>query len=144
MSPEYITEGNFSVKSDVYSFGVLILEIMSGKRNQGNQNLVTDAWKLWEEQSILKLLDEAADSTVFATELLRCTHVGLLCVQGSPDDRPSMSSVFMMLSSDNLVLPAPKKPFTWRSIGGFPPDHHLYESDIISVDELTLTGIEGR
>ncbi|KAJ4798619.1 Serine/threonine-protein kinase [Rhynchospora pubera] len=141
MSPEYLREGEFSVKSDVYSFGVLLLEIMSGKRNQGNQNLVTDAWNLWEEQSILMLLDEAVESTVFTTELLRCLHVALLCVQGCPDDRPSMSSVCMMLSSDSLVLPAPKKPFTWRSIGGFPAGHHLYEA---SGDQLTITGIEGR
>lgn len=33
MSPEYAMEGLFSVKSDVYSFGVLLLEIVSGKRN---------------------------------------------------------------------------------------------------------------
>lgn len=33
MSPEYAMEGNFSVKSDVFSFGVLILEIVSGRRN---------------------------------------------------------------------------------------------------------------
>jgi serine/threonine protein kinase len=40
MSPEYAMEGKISVKSDVYSFGVLLLEIISGKRNQGNQNLL--------------------------------------------------------------------------------------------------------
>lgn len=40
MSPEYVTEGKFSVKSDVYSFGVLLLEIISGKRNHGNQSLI--------------------------------------------------------------------------------------------------------
>ncbi|CBI38464.3 unnamed protein product, partial [Vitis vinifera] len=33
MAPEYAMHGNFSVKSDIYSFGVLILEIMSGQRN---------------------------------------------------------------------------------------------------------------
>lgn len=40
MSPEYAMEGKISVKSDVYSFGVLLLEIISGKRNYGNQNLL--------------------------------------------------------------------------------------------------------
>jgi serine/threonine protein kinase len=40
MSPEYAMEGKMSVKSDVYSFGVLLLEIISGKRNYGNQNLI--------------------------------------------------------------------------------------------------------
>lgn len=33
MAPEYASEGIFSARSDVYSFGVLLLEIVSGKRN---------------------------------------------------------------------------------------------------------------
>lgn len=33
MAPEYAMHGHFSVKSDVYSFGVLILEIVSGQKN---------------------------------------------------------------------------------------------------------------
>jgi serine/threonine protein kinase len=33
MSPEYAMGGRFSEKSDVFSFGVLLLEIVSGKRN---------------------------------------------------------------------------------------------------------------
>ncbi|KAJ4748422.1 Serine/threonine-protein kinase [Rhynchospora pubera] len=144
MSPEYIREGKFSVKSDVYSFGVLLLEIISGKRNRANQYLVTYARKLWEEQSILKLLDEEVEGTVFATELLRFVHVGLLCVQECPDDRPSMSSVFMMLSSENLVLPAPNKPSAWRSIGECTADRPLFESGSSNVDHLTITCIEGR
>jgi serine/threonine protein kinase len=33
MPPEYAMRGNFSAKSDAYSFGVLIIEIISGKKN---------------------------------------------------------------------------------------------------------------
>ena len=33
MAPEYAMHGQFSVKSDVYSFGVLLLEIISGQKN---------------------------------------------------------------------------------------------------------------
>lgn len=33
MSPEYAMYGKFSMKSDVFSFGVLLLEIISGKKN---------------------------------------------------------------------------------------------------------------
>lgn len=38
MSPEYAMDGIFSMKSDVFSFGVLLLEIISGKRNNGFYN----------------------------------------------------------------------------------------------------------
>ena len=38
MSPEYAMEGVFSIKSDVYSFGVLMLEILSGRRNNSFYN----------------------------------------------------------------------------------------------------------
>ena len=33
MAPEYAMNGKFSVKTDVFSFGVLVLEIITGKRN---------------------------------------------------------------------------------------------------------------
>ena len=33
MSPEYAIEGHFSTKSDIFSFGVILLEMMSGKKN---------------------------------------------------------------------------------------------------------------
>jgi serine/threonine protein kinase len=33
MSPEYAVFGKFSLKSDVFSFGVMLLEIVSGKKN---------------------------------------------------------------------------------------------------------------
>jgi serine/threonine protein kinase len=42
MSPEYAMNGTISVKSDVYSFGVLLLEILSGKRNNGNMVLLAE------------------------------------------------------------------------------------------------------
>ncbi|XP_078150013.1 receptor-like serine/threonine-protein kinase SD1-8 isoform X2 [Carex rostrata] len=140
MPPEYILEGAISVKSDVYSFGVLLLEIISGKKNQGNQNLLAYAWKLWEEGNIIKLLDEVIECSAFATELMRYVHVGLLCVQECPDDRPSMSSVFTMLSSDTL-LQDPKNPWVGTKIKGFPSEwsYQHDSSTAVSVDQLTIT-----
>jgi serine/threonine protein kinase len=38
MAPEYAMHGQFSVKSDVFSFGVLVLEILSGQKNNCFQN----------------------------------------------------------------------------------------------------------
>ena len=38
MAPEYVIHGRFSVKTDVYSFGILVLEILSGQKNNSFHN----------------------------------------------------------------------------------------------------------
>ena len=38
MAPEYVNHGQFSPKSDVFSFGILVLEIVSGQRNNCLRN----------------------------------------------------------------------------------------------------------
>jgi hypothetical protein len=35
MAPEYALRGQLTEKADVFSFGVLVLEIISGRKNQG-------------------------------------------------------------------------------------------------------------
>ncbi|WMV36905.1 hypothetical protein MTR67_030290 [Solanum verrucosum] len=56
MSPEYASDGLFSIKSDVFSFGVVILEIISGRKNTGFYqseealNLLGYAWIMWIEE----------------------------------------------------------------------------------------------
>ncbi|KAL2525297.1 Cysteine-rich receptor-like protein kinase 10 [Abeliophyllum distichum] len=63
MAPEYAMQGIYSVKSDVYSFGVLVLEIVSGQKNnsfhneEGPLNLVEYAWELWSKDAALELMD---------------------------------------------------------------------------------------
>lgn len=42
--------------------------------------------------------------------MLRCIHIGLLCVQENAADRPTMASVVLMLSSFSLTLPVPSEP----------------------------------
>ncbi|KAF9597667.1 hypothetical protein IFM89_020547 [Coptis chinensis] len=117
MSPEYAVDGHFSVKSDVFSFGVLVLEIISGKKNRGffhpdhELNLLGHAWRLWSEDRSMELVDESmGNSCGLAQEILRCIHIGLLCVQKGADQRPTMSSVVLMLSSETVVLPKPLPP----------------------------------
>ena len=57
----------------------------------------------------MELIDSSVGGISSLSQLLRCINVGLLCVQCSPDDRPSMSSVVQMLSSEG-ALPQPKEP----------------------------------
>ncbi|XP_028076011.1 G-type lectin S-receptor-like serine/threonine-protein kinase At4g27290 isoform X3 [Camellia sinensis] len=116
MSPEYVIDGLFSIKSDVFSFGVMILEILSGKSNRRfhhpdhNFNLLGHAWKLWIEGKAFELLDPLVEGSFSMSEVLRCIQIGLLCVQKCPKDRPTMSTVLLMLITKTIVLPQPNQP----------------------------------
>ncbi|XP_044496561.1 uncharacterized protein LOC123218967 [Mangifera indica] len=116
MSPEYVFNGVVSMKTDVYSFGVMVLEIVSGKKNNGCYdterplNLVGYAWQLWSEGKALELIEETMDESCSPPEVLRYLNIGLLCVQDQAKDRPTMSEVVSMLTNETMVLPAPKKP----------------------------------
>ncbi|CAL5201493.1 unnamed protein product [Lathyrus oleraceus] len=115
MPPEYAVHGSFSIKSDVFSFGVIVLEIISGRKNRNfydhhhNLNLLGHAWRLWNEAKAQELMDDLFHGTTIPCEMLRCIHVGLLCVQQIPEHRPNMSFVVLMLNGEKL-LPEPSEP----------------------------------
>ncbi|XP_062087494.1 cysteine-rich receptor-like protein kinase 44 isoform X2 [Humulus lupulus] len=116
MSPEYAMHGQFSFKSDVFSFGVLVLEILSGKRNNfiyqshGSGDLLSYAWELWKEGAFLELLDPTLRNSFSKNEVIRCIHMGLLCVQENPVHRPTMATIVLMLNSYSAILPPPQQP----------------------------------
>ncbi|KAI3705196.1 hypothetical protein L1987_75430 [Smallanthus sonchifolius] len=149
ISPEYALHGLFSVKSDVYSFGVLVLEIVSGKKNRGfsqeehNHTLIGHAWRLHQEGKSLELMSPSLRASCIESQVLRSIHIGLLCVQHHADDRPTMSSVVLMLGNEN-TLPPPKQPAFFaeeempelKSISSAPT--------LDSVDEITITLLHAR
>ncbi|CAN6205633.1 unnamed protein product [Urochloa humidicola] len=118
MAPEYAMRGNYSVKSDAFSFGVMVLEIVTGRKNNQSynsagqcQDLLTTVWEHWEAGTVMELVDPCMAGGSFPErDVLRCIQVGLLCVQGDPVARPVMSSVVMMLGSDMITVQAPSKP----------------------------------
>ncbi|XP_057996814.1 cysteine-rich receptor-like protein kinase 44 isoform X2 [Hevea brasiliensis] len=145
LAPEYATEGLFSVKSDVYSFGVLLLEIISGKRNdrfyfsEKGESLPTFAWKMWSKGQGMELIDSLlAKSNVAAPEVLKYIHIGLLCVQDDPAQRPTMSSVVVMLGSEIATFPQPTKPVFVA--GSASSSHPKFCSD----NAVTLSNISPR
>ncbi|KAL8510793.1 hypothetical protein ACS0TY_017568 [Phlomoides rotata] len=148
MSPEYAFSGNFSIKSDVFSLGVVILEIVSGKKNRGfehsslYQNLLEQAWVYCTEGRELELMDPCYKDTYDESQVKRCIKVGLLCVQKTAEDRPIMSSVLLMLSSEDTVLPQPRKP------GFFLQSSHRYSpaggDKSKSSNAMSMTDIEAR
>jgi len=103
---------------------------------------------LHKEGRSWELIDAYVKEESKLSEALRSIHVGLLCVQRSPEDRPNMSRVVLMLSSD-ITLVQPKEP-------GFFSERELFDSsssstivqesdhEPSSTNELTMTSLEAR
>ncbi|KAJ9176948.1 hypothetical protein P3X46_012207 [Hevea brasiliensis] len=120
MAPEYAKKGLFSTKSDVYSFGILVLEIVTGPKNSGCHNfsnLQSYAWEHWTIGTALELPDPTMGDQWSKHKVLKCIHIGLLCVQEAVVDRPSMSEIVMMLSSYTITSPSPLQPAFFISRG---------------------------
>ncbi|MQM03722.1 hypothetical protein Taro_036503 [Colocasia esculenta] len=157
MSPEYAMDGVFSTKSDVFSFGVLTLEIISGRKNgwipqtRSKLNLLAYvgikrcmAWNLWKEDRCLELLDDKLPCPCPFSEVSRCIQVGLLCVQGFPDDRPAMQQVVLMLGNENSTLPHPKEPGFFSLRDPMAVESSTQHRQSWSANNLTVTKLEGR
>ncbi|RID46130.1 hypothetical protein BRARA_I02812, partial [Brassica rapa] len=152
MSPEYAMYGKFSMKSDVFSFGVLLLEIISGKKNNSfydsdrDLNLLSFVWRYWKEGKGLEIVDPVivdwSSSTFRPHEILRCIQIGLLCVQERADDRPMMSSVVLMFGSETTAIPQPKTP--GFCAGKSPSDSKQREYRSWTVNQITLSILDAR
>ncbi|EYU23768.1 hypothetical protein MIMGU_mgv1a020214mg, partial [Erythranthe guttata] len=141
MSPEYAMRGQFSVKSDVFSFGVLVLEIMSGQKNRSIrigdnvEDLLTFTWKNWREGTVENMIDPIlrAAGTGSLRDMIKCIHIGLLCVQENASKRPPMASILIMLSSSTMNLPVPSEPACFMDISLFDNFESLFLLSFLSV-----------
>ncbi|XP_065859912.1 G-type lectin S-receptor-like serine/threonine-protein kinase At4g27290 [Euphorbia lathyris] len=149
MAPECTMDGHFSIKSDVFSFGVLVLEIVSGERNQGfchpdhGHNLVGHVWRLGMKEKELEVVDNCVLKSCCLNQVQRCIQVALLCVQTLPEDRPDMLAVVVMLRSEGL-LPQPKPPGFYTERNPFELESSKRKEGIFSRAEITTTSIGPR
>ncbi|KAL7143000.1 hypothetical protein ABFS83_08G161800 [Erythranthe nasuta] len=117
LAPEYAIRGQLTRRADIYSFGVLLIEIVSGRCNT-NRKLPADeqfilerAWKLYEKNELVALVDTSLDGEFDPVEACRFLKIGLLCTQDSPKLRPTMSNVVQMLigkkDADEITVTKP-------------------------------------
>ncbi|KAF5803331.1 putative protein kinase RLK-Pelle-DLSV family [Helianthus annuus] len=106
-SPEYATRGHLSEKVDTYSFGIVALEVISGQScsdvkysGPRMEYLLEHAWQLYEKGIHNKLVDEAIDPNEYLEEnVMNIIEIALMCTQLAAL-RPTMSEVYLMLSSE--------------------------------------------
>ncbi|KAI4298627.1 hypothetical protein L6164_032162 [Bauhinia variegata] len=109
----------------------------SNKLGEGGfEDLLSYAWKLWKDGTSLEMLDSTLRGSINPNEVIRCIHVGLLCVQEDPADRPTTQTILLMLDSFSVTLPAPKEPAFFF--------HGGTEPISTSVNEMSISGIHPR
>ncbi|CAO2189141.1 unnamed protein product [Urochloa humidicola] len=120
MSPEYAYWGHVSTKSDIFSFGVIVLEMVTGQRNNSpcmetsdSVSVLSHVWDKWRAGSMVDVVDPSLGSWYPESEVMNCIEIGLLCVQENPADRPGASAVVLMLDSPSSMSNdrrAPSRP----------------------------------
>ncbi|XWS52136.1 hypothetical protein CRYUN_Cryun11dG0041300 [Craigia yunnanensis] len=77
------------------------------------------------------------------SEVVRCIHIALLCVQQHPEDRPSMSSVVLMLGSETALL-EPKEPGFLINKKSLETDSSSRKIESSSTNDVSISILEGR
>ncbi|KAI9074065.1 hypothetical protein K1719_043957 [Acacia pycnantha] len=120
------------------------METISGRKiyasfhqiNVADEELLSYAWKLWTGGKPLELLEPTIREFCIPNEVIRCIHIGLLCVQENPADRPSMSSILLMLECYPMTLPTPSQPGRFID--------RRTDSTLISDNEMSISEEMGR
>ncbi|KAK4836442.1 hypothetical protein QYF36_023155 [Acer negundo] len=148
--PEYARRGIYSTKSDVYSFGVLLLQIISGKKvsilygENDDISLLDYAYKLWKDDKGMNFMDPSLDDTFSSCKLMTCLQIALLCVQETPNDRPTMLEVSSMLKNEATCITIPKKPAFSRLPDENEQNKSAMHLEVCSVDDATISEVVAR
>lgn len=89
----------------------------------------------------MELID---DISFVESQVFRCIHVGLLCVQKLSEDRPTMQSVVVMLSNEGVKLPQPKEPGYFMERSCTEMDISTSEGKFQTHNGVTMSELEAR
>lgn len=101
-------------------------------------------WKLWNEEDIVSLIDSEIYNSNNMDQILRCIHIGLLCVQELAKERPTMAKVISMLNNEIDKFPQPCQPaFIDRRIEDIGESSQNIRL-LTSMNDVTITSLHGR
>ncbi|KAB5534727.1 hypothetical protein DKX38_017813 [Salix brachista] len=105
--------------------------------------LFLKAWMLWIKGTPFELIDECLAESSNLSDIIRCIHVALLCVQQRPEDRPNMSAVVLILGSE-IPLPQPKQPGFFMGENPHEQRTSSNKHEPYSGGEVSLMSLEAR
>ncbi|KAJ3682312.1 hypothetical protein LUZ60_014885 [Juncus effusus] len=150
-APEYAIHGNLSEKVDTYSYGVVVLEIISGRKSNDtkleltNQYLLEWAWRLYEANELLSLVDESLNPDEYdANEVKRTIEMALMCTQSTVSARPTMSEVVVMLLSKVGPIVQPTRPTFIDSTSRVRGENSSSSSSSASKATVSISQISAR
>lgn len=127
-------------KSDVYSYGVVVLEVLTGKQPIDPtipEGLHIVDW-VRQKRGGVEVLDGSlrARPESEINEMMQTLGVAVLCVNPSPDDRPTMKDVAAMLKEirhereellkvDDMLLKGSSEADQNKSCGGGGPSEKM-------------------
>nr|XP_034576172.1 putative receptor-like protein kinase At4g00960 isoform X2 [Setaria viridis] len=150
-APEYAIHGQLSEKVDTYSFGVVVLEILSGRKSNDTklepetQYLLEWAWKLYESENLLALVDKSLDPEEYKPdEVKRIMEIALLCTQSAVAARPMMSEVVVLLLTRNDPELQPTRPTFIDATSRVRGETSTSSSSSASKATISISQVSGR
>ncbi|KAF5198459.1 Pr5-like receptor kinase [Thalictrum thalictroides] len=100
-----------TAKCDVYSFGVMLFEILGKRTNGIGRNCFSyQVWEKFQDGQLDQIVRDCGIVEEDHEKAKVLTTLALWCVQMTPEIRPSMNDVVMVLEKQMLVI-SPPNPF---------------------------------
>ena len=94
---------------------------------------------------MLNIVDPSLIQTrSLSDEIMKCIHIGLLCVQEKAERRPTMASFVLMLNASSFTLPRPSEPGFYSGEGESSMSRDNHTSSIASLNSVTITELDPR
>jgi hypothetical protein len=99
---------------------------------------------LWIDDRSVELMDPTIGYPSSMSIMVRFMNIGLLCVQESPTDRPTMPDVVSMISNEHAPLPEPKQPAFTTGRNKMDTNPTIDSAGNCSKNSVTISTMEAR